>query len=200
MNTPINLSDLDVVAYGTALSDTMLPAVVPPVFRSRGDAGAYFVPPFTIDDYWLYGATQIVEAEYRSLCEEDRLTPIEQPMAARAHSEMWVDQQRHVHYELQEVATRHMQEISAAAVSEAVTALQCGALNAADIHCGVAISDDCLALEPFAIKAAISRLQNDVWGERVVCHLAKTLLHTTAFDGLVEKYASMVPRKVSGAS
>jgi hypothetical protein len=37
MATPRLITDLDIVGYATVLKDTMVPSIVPPVFRLKAD-------------------------------------------------------------------------------------------------------------------------------------------------------------------
>jgi hypothetical protein len=46
MKSPVPVDCLEIVGYANVLLDTMLPSVVPPVFRRKGGADEAFVPPY----------------------------------------------------------------------------------------------------------------------------------------------------------
>src|SRR5712672_1038424 len=67
MKTPWNVADLEIVGYADVLKPSMLPSVVPPVFRVTAEAGRALAPPYSFSGGFLYDATEVSHAELEEL-------------------------------------------------------------------------------------------------------------------------------------
>jgi hypothetical protein len=99
MASPQNIDDLEVVGYANALKESMLPSVVPPVFRLKIDCNRTFVPPYSFNAGLLYNSTELPQTELRDRSEAGEITLFAEPFPARTGFELWIDQSFHENYE-----------------------------------------------------------------------------------------------------
>jgi hypothetical protein len=92
MATPWNLDDLEIVGYADVLKETVLPSVVPPVFRLKADSQRVFLPPYSFNAGFLCNATEVLQPELEELRDSREITLFDNAFPARAGFELWVDQ------------------------------------------------------------------------------------------------------------
>ena len=190
MATPWNLDDLEIVGYADVLKDTMLPSVVPPVFRLKADAQRTLVPPYFFNAGFLYSATEIPRSELEELSGSREITLFDDSFPAHAGFELWVDQSFKWHYQPLDEAEPELRRIADKAIQSAEDALRRGDLRQAERLSGVAISADDRRVEPLAIKAAIRRIQKNKTGEQLMAELAAPVLEERLFNLLVDDYCA----------
>ena len=191
MNGLLKLVDFDVVAYATRLTSDMLPTVVPPVFRMRGDSERFFVPPFRLSGEWLVGATEISGAEYRGLCDDARMTPLPAALRAEPDHELWVGLDKAVTYAPHGEIDRKRRTEAMRFVAAAQQSLREGDQAAALRHTNCAASADDRIVEPCAIKAALCRVEKDWAASRVMEELVGDMITADDFECLVERYVGL---------
>ena len=188
METPWNLDDLEIVGYADVLKETMLPSVMPPVFRLKADAQRTLLPPYSFNAGFLYNATEIPRSELEDLSGSREITLFDDAFPAHAGFELWVDESFQWHYQPLDEAKRHLRRIADRAIQIAEGALRKGDLRQAERLSGVAISADDRRVEPLAIKAAIRRIQKNKTGEQLMAELAAPVLEERLFNLLVNDY------------
>jgi hypothetical protein len=193
METPWSLDDLEIVGYANVLKETMLPSVVPPVFRLKADARRAFLPPYSFNAGFLCNATEVSRAELEELSDSREITLFDNAFPARAGFELWVNQTFQWRYQPLDMARQRLRRIADEAIRNAEDDLRKGDLQQAERLSGVAISADDRRVEPLAIKAAICRIQGNRTGEQLMAELAAPVLEENLFDLLVGQYC--VPRK-----
>src|ERR1039457_4569584 len=188
METPWNLDDLEIVGYADVLKETMLPSVMPPVFRLKADAQRTLLPPYSFNAGFLYNATEIPRSELEDLSGSREITLFDDAFPAHAGFELWVDESFQWHYQPLDEAKRHLRDIADKAIRSAEGALRRDDLRQAERLSGVAISADARRLDPLAIKAAIRRIQKNKTGEQLMAELAAPVLEERLFNLLVNDY------------
>ena len=188
METPWNLDDLEIVGYADVLKETMLPSVMPPVFRLKADAQRTLLPPYSFNAGFLYNATEIPRSELEDLSDSREITLFDDAFPAHAGFELWVDESFQWHYQPLDEAKRHLRDIADKAIRSAEGALRRDDLRQAERLSGVAISADDRRVEPLAIKAAIRRIQKNKTGEQLMAELAAPVLEERLFNLLVNDY------------
>ena len=190
MATPWNLDDLEIVGYADVLKDTMLPSVVPPVFRLKADARRTLVPPYFFNAGFLYNATEIPRSELEELSGSREITLFDDAFPAHAGFELWVDESFQWHYRPLDEAEQELRRIAEKAIHSAEGALRRDELRQAERLSGVAISADDRRVEPLAIKAAIRRIDKNKTGEQLMAELAAPVLEERLFNLLVDHYCA----------
>jgi hypothetical protein len=190
METPWNLDDLEIVGYANVLKETMLPSVVPPVFRLKADAQRAFLPPYSFNAGFLCNATEVPQSELEELSDSREITLFDDAFPAHAGFELWVDQSFQWHYQPLDEAEQELRRIAAEAIRKAKVALGKGDLQQAERLSGVAISADDRRVEPLAIKAAIRRIQGNKTGEQLMAELAAPVMEERLFNLLVDHYCA----------
>jgi hypothetical protein len=188
MATPWNLDDLEIVGYADVLKETVLPSVVPPVFRLKADAQRTVLPPYHLNAGFLYNATEIPRSESEELSGSREITLFDDSFPAHAGFELWVDQSFQWHYQPLDEAKRELRRIADEAIRNAEDALRSNDLQRAERLSGVAISADDRRVQPLAIKAAIRRIQKNKTGEQLMAELAAPVLEERLFNLLVDHY------------
>jgi hypothetical protein len=190
MATPWNLDDLEIVGYADVLKETMLPSVVPPVFRLKTDSQRAFLPPYSFNAGFLCNATEVPGSEMEELRDSREITLFDDAFPARAGFELWVDQSFQCHYQRLDEVKRKLRAIAEEAIRNAEDALRRDDRQQAERLSGVAISADDRRVEPLAIKAAIRRIQRNSTGERLMAELAAPVLEERLFNLLVDDYCA----------
>src|ERR1035437_332313 len=190
MEAPWNLDQLEIVGYEDVLKETMLPSVVPPVFRLKADAPRTLVPPYFFNAGCLYNATEIPRSELEELGGSREITLFDDSFPAHAGFELWVDQSFQWHYQPLDEAKQELRRIADRAIQIAEDALRKGDLRQAERLSGVAISADDRRVEPLAIKAAIRRIDKNKTGEQLMAELAAPVLEERLFNLLVDHYCA----------
>src|SRR4051812_16514067 len=131
MKIPWNIADLEIVGYADVLKPSMLPSVVPPVFRPKGDPSVALVPPYFSNAGLLYNATAISYAELQDLRDSHEISLFEEVFPAQPGFELWLDESFLPHYQLQERAGESLRQIAEDAMRQAEIALQKGDLDEA---------------------------------------------------------------------
>ena len=173
MKSPVPIDRLEIVGYANVLLDSMLPSVVPPVFRLKGNPDEAFVPPYVFNAGYLCNATALSASELKALEQNQEITLFDgEPLAAQRDFELWLDQARHRHYEPRTQAHATLLALAKDHIQKAEQALKEGKTADAERFSGVALCADDRLVEPLAIKAALRRLRKDATGEGLMTKLA----------------------------
>jgi hypothetical protein len=201
MKSPIAIDLLEIVGYANVLLDTMLPSVVPPVFRLKGKPDEAFVPPYIFNAGFLCNATAISASELKALEQNQEITLFDgDPLAARRDFELWLDQARQRHYEPRTQAHATLLALAIENIQKAERALQDGDTADAERFSSIALCADDRLVEPLAIKAAIRRLKKDPTGERLMTKIAAPRMSKSGFRTLVDSYCSPLPSPRKGCT
>jgi hypothetical protein len=200
MKPPVLIDGLEIVGYATVLLDTMLPSVVPPVFRLKGEPDQAFVPPYFFNAGCLYNATALSSSELAALEQKGEITLFaDDPVDPRPGFELWVDQARQRLYQPRAQAHAALLALAKDYIQKAEQALNDGQTADAERFSGVALCADDRLVEPLAIKAALRRLRKDATGEGLMAKLAAPRMTAGAFGKLVDAYCSVsAPARAAG--
>jgi hypothetical protein len=190
MRIPWNVEELEIVGYADVLDETMLPSVVPPVFRIKAKPQRAFLPPYSLNAGFLCNATEVPVSELEELRDSREITLFDPAFPARRDFELWIDQSFQLHYQPLDEADRNLSRIATEEIMHAEDAFREGDLRQAERCSGVAISADDGRVEPLAIKAAICRIQSDRSGEHLMAKLAAPVLEERLFNLLVDHYCA----------
>jgi hypothetical protein len=193
MANPWNLDELEIVGYANVLTETMLPSVVPPVFRLKADHGRALVPPYHINGRLLWNATQVPDSELEDLRDSEEITLFHDAFPACGGHELWVDDSFQIHYQPQYEAEEELGRIATESIQGAEDALRRGDIEQAEHLSGVAICANDRRVEPLAIKAAICRSKEDWAGERLMGDLAAPRMKERPFRRVVDDYYALLP-------
>ena len=188
MGSSWQVNDLEIVGYAEVLKETMLPSVVPPVFRLKADPQRVLVPPYSFNAGILCNATEVPWPEAEAMRDAREITLFEQPIAARPRYELWLDQSFKPHYEPREQAEKTLDGIATESIERAKAALAAADIKEVERFTGIAISANDRRAEPFAIRAAIRRRQGNKAGEAVMAKLAARAIGEADFAVLVDRY------------
>ena len=191
MSESHSIAELEIVGYAAALPDTMLPAVVPPVFRLKRDQSHILLPPFTIKDRAVHGATSIRCHEMDALCEAEEVTTLPEPIEPQMNHELWVGLDCQVHYDEVSTASAKLRKIAMERIELATEALRAGNFDDAQEHSRTALCADDRLMEPLAITAAIGQKKGQPGQERLMAKLAEGYLTPTGFAHLVAGYSEL---------
>ena len=190
MRIPWNVEDLEIVGYADVLDETMLPSVVPPVFRIKAEPQRALLPPYSLNAGFLCNATEVPVSELEELRGSHEITLFDAEFPARRDFELWIDQSFQLHYQPLDEAGQNLSRIATEQIGHAEDAFRKDDLGQAERSSGVALSADDARVEPLAIKAAICRIRGDQSGERLMAKLAASVLEERLFNLLVEDYCA----------
>src|ERR1017187_932831 len=190
MRIPWNVEELEIVGYADVLDETMLPSVVPPVFRIKAEPQRAFLPPYSLNAGFLCNATEVPVSELEELRDSREITLFDEEFPARRDFELWIDQSFQLHYQPLDEAERHLSRIATEEIMHAEDAFREGDFRQAERCSGAAISADDGRVEPLAIKAAICRIRSDKSGEHLMAKLAAQVLEEKLFKLLVDHYCA----------
>lgn len=188
MAAPRPITDLEVIGYADALTEAMVPSVVPPLFRVRKEPQRVIFPPFTFANGVVWEATEGDEHDLKKLANDGEITLFEKPFPVPAQwdFELWLDQRMEPHYEPRCQADDTLRSIAEANIQQAKAAFVRGDYAEADRLCGAALAADDRLVEALAIMAAVCRRKQDPTGEADMAALAAGTLSAEAFTSLVE--------------
>jgi hypothetical protein len=176
MAPPRQITDLEIVGYAAVLKETMVPSIVPPVFRLKDAPSCILFPPYAFAGGSVWNATEASPHDLERLAENSEITRFETPLPAQPDFELWVDEKMEAHYAPRAKAHETLRSIANESIEHAREAFAGGNQAEADHLCGVALSADDRLVEALAIKAAIRRQKKDTAGERVMGNLASRAL------------------------
>jgi len=152
----MNLDNLDIVGYAELLDKTLVPHVVPPIYRLRDDPDKLLFPPFHLAGPEVIGAAVGSQAQMDQFVSEGRTTRLDQPIAALADHELWIDQEMQPRYESFYVAKKMLRAIAEDKAGQARRLLLQGDHQKAEEAANTALGADDRLVAPFVIKAAIA--------------------------------------------
>jgi len=194
MNETFAVTGLQIVGYANRLEETMLPRVVPPIFRATAGPERVLMPPYVIRFGTVYNAVEVTPAELEAMRRDGKVTVIEGSLQAKPDHELWIATDWQVNYEPVPIAAGKLREIALQNIRDASAAIQKGDFELAHRHCEVAISADDRMVDPLAISAAIARRENDKGTVRLMEKLAEGLLIAPdGFEMIVKGYELLLP-------
>jgi len=193
MSDPVPFLALEIIGYANRLEASMLPAVVPPVFRWKGDLERVLLPPFVIRDGYVFGGTESNGAALQAFNHAGEVTLFDEPLEVRLDFELWIDLDTTVHYEAISDASAHLQGIASEHISIAEEALLEGDFTKAEECCRIALNADDRVIDSLAISAAIAQRDKRNGDAKLMEKMA--LGHVTArgFEFMVAGYSEILP-------
>lgn len=151
-----SIDTLEVVGYADVLAQNHAPSIVPPIFRRKGSEDRFLLPPFSIKEDMVCGATISNQKEFDFLIQSGRITGFTtDPPSGRPHFTLWVDEHMQPHYESDVRAEKKLKALSIKYSNEAKTCIERGDIGQAEEFCNKAISANGNNVSPWAIKAGI---------------------------------------------
>lgn len=194
MKSPIAIDVLEIVGFANVLLDTMLPSIVPPIFRLKGNNEELYVPPYMFNAGHLCNATVISHSELMALQSAQEVTLFDtKPFAAGRDFELWLDLERKPHYKPRGLAHEALLVLAKKYIQKAEEALENGNMTDAERFSSIALCADDRLIKPLAIKAAICRINGDSSGEKLMAKLSAPRLCEDDFRRLVDPYYSKTP-------
>ena len=189
-NSLIPLDKLMVIGYANVLNKSMLPSIVPAIFKLQASTvdDQYFVPPYYLHGSNLCSPTSITREELQELQQAQKITLIANHHDARNGFSLWIDLDQTDHYELNSKAQERLQEIAQAAVKRAQKALQMKHFENASAEAAIAISADPRMIEPLAIEATVLYFQKRFPELALIKDLAKHSAGEHLFDLVFDSY------------
>ena len=186
-------ADLEIIGYADDREPTMLPAVVPPVFRLLANRNMVLLPPYSLQFDGVAGATAVTMEVAEDLRDTKQiwLFPGDGAQPAQAGYQMWLHRDGRRVYQPIHEARRTLDQLSEEAVQRASGLLKSGLLDLAEASASEAILSNDRRVDALAIKAAIRRRGNNSDGARLMEYLARPLIESAAFVTLVDHYASL---------
>lgn len=191
--TTRSLDGLEIIGYADERDESMRPAIVPPVFRSRSKPGIVLVPPFNIHFECVVGGTEIPYAEAEYLHDRQELTFFSKPYPAQHGHQLWLRRNGEDVYQPIAEARKELDQLSGEAIERAETALASGDLDAAELAASEAVLASDQRPEPYAIKAAIRSKRNKPAGVQLMRELAPPAVGLANFDRWFKLYVAIVP-------
>lgn len=172
MPAPYPIFSLEIIGYANRLNASMLPAVVPPVFRVKAEPDRILLPAFVIHQGFVCDATERLFTEARHLADAEEITIFEEPLDAQRDFELWIGLDGTPHYEPIPEASSKLKQIAIENIALAETAMRSGDFKTAENCCRIALCADDRLIDSLAISAAISRRTHDSGSERLMEKLA----------------------------
>jgi len=193
VRAPLPITDLEIVGYANRLTETMRPAVVPPIFGMKSDPARIFLPPYVIQEGFVFGAMETNRENLAQLDSAHEVTLFDKPISAERDHELWIAQEENPHYEPLATAHAKLRAIAVDNIAAAVDAMKRGKFDEARIACRIALCADDRLIEPLAITAAIARQQSDPGTARLMARLAAKRATSDGFETLVAGYMRSTP-------
>lgn len=197
MAIPWRVEDLDIIGYADALDRTMLPSIVPPVFRVRSNPSLHLLPPYFFNAGCLYNAAEVEAQEIRELKNREEITVFDESFPAQVGFELYIDQEFQPQYKLREIVNSELLAIAVKYIAQAQAEFRNGSFAEADRLAGIAISADDRLVEPLVIMAAIHRANHDVAGEQLMASLAPSTVTESSFQELVDAMSRSIKSPVA---
>ena len=192
--TAWSLADLEIIGYADDRDQNMLPAIVPPVFRSISKPDIVLVPPFAIRFDVVERATQLPFTEAESLRDRQELTFFPgSPLSAEPDHQLWLRRNGQIVYQPALEARRELDQLGKLATERAKAALAAGDMATAQDAASEAILSNDRCVTAFVIKAAIRRKLGKPAAVKLMAELASHLLDADEFYTLVERRCSEMP-------
>ena len=196
MIEPVKLTDLEIAGYADVVPISMTPSVVPPVFLSKSDPNRAYLPPYHMNNGFLYNAKEVTWREVENLVTAERITLLPGRLAAQPEFELWIDCAFKVHYQLETEVERELDRIGHHAMRDAEQSLRGGDLAEAERHSSTAANANDTKPGPFALQAAIDRHRGNQVGEELMAEVAGSMCEEKEFEILVEYYYDLYSTKV----
>ncbi|MDI1310563.1 hypothetical protein [Prosthecobacter sp.] len=193
MPDPLPIFQVKIVGYANKLTESMLPTVVPPVFRSIANPDHFFLPPYVLKDGHLWSDQKRDARELRQLEERGDVTLFaEPPLEAKPDYELWIDSENQRHYESNSDAEEALQAIAEQCISEAEEALKTGDYTTAKNATRKAMCANDRLIEPLAIRAAIAQKENELGQLNLMFHLVGSRSTKAGFKLMVAGYEEIL--------
>lgn len=197
----MRLDSLQVVGYADALTDAMLPTIVPPLFRTESTPPVYLLPPYSIEDGVLANFVEVSQIEVESMEAAEEITLFEVPLAVGGEGfELWIDQHRQPRYELRGTVLAELTTRAGTSLDDAEHLLRAYDLDAASVRVSAAIASgsERYMVRALALKAAVRRLQNRPGSVAVLADMAAAFIASAAFHKQVDHYVALAGTKPVG--
>jgi len=186
----MNLDSLDIAGYAESLDSTLVPHVVPPIYRLRDDPDKLLFPPFHLAGRQVIGAAVGTQAQMDQFVSEGRATRLDQPIAALADHELWIDQEMQPRYESFDVAKKTLRAIAEDKATQATRLLLQGDHQKAEEAANTALGADDRLIDPFVIKAAIALQRGEKEDAESLKQTAMVNCTASTFDHLLQDLLS----------
>lgn len=193
MPAPYPILGLEIIGYANRLNASMLPAVVPPVFRVKVESDRILLPAFVIHQGFVCDATERLFTEAGHLVDAAEITLFKKPLDAQRDFELWIGLGEIPHYEPIPDAKFKLRKIALEHIGLAEAALRNKDFARAEDYCRIALCADDKIIDSLAISAAIARRTGDPGSERLMEKLALGRVTPQGFRFMTDGFSDAVP-------
>lgn len=181
MNKVHQLVDLEVIGYANELVPSLVPAILPPVFRYVSDHGRVLVPPFSLSGGYVVEPAEISTLELARYVDSREITLLETPFPAAPNHELWADTELLLHYDPRRQSRESLSAIERDSLAKAKSAFRRNELEQAEKHAGIAFCANERSWESLVVKAAIFQMRGEHDDVEVMAQLAQRLISREEF-------------------
>lgn len=180
------IEELEIIGYADALTEDLVPRVVPPVYRPRSTPSVVLMPPFEVSGTVLSRATHITPAAFERAISDEQATRVASVLDAHPDHLLWIDEDMKPHYAPADQARETLTSIAKTRSDAAIRALQGGDLETAAGLAQTAVSADERCLNAVLAKAVLQRIQGNEERVSLLREVARKLDPHLGFDSWVD--------------
>ena len=194
MNKVHQLVDLEVIGFANELLPSLVPAILPPVFRYVSDRDRVLVPPFSLSGGYVVEPAEISTLELTRYVDSREITLLESPFLAKPNHELWADTELRLHYEPRTQSRASLAAIDRESLAKAKSAFHRAEFENAEKLAGIAFCANERSWEALVVKAAIFRMRGEHADVDVMTELAQRLISRDEFLQRVNELAPEIRR------
>ncbi|MCP3959890.1 MAG: hypothetical protein GY719_18760 [bacterium] len=176
VESSFELKNLEIIGYADSLSRSLVPQVVPPVFRLVDEPERILMPPFRIMGDRVTAAASGCEADFERAVKRGQATRFEVAVPARPAFRLWIDEALEPHYEDADKVSRALLQLAHKRARKAQEALAGGRLAEASRHAQAAIAADDGCLNAILVKALVHQLEGDHDSVEILTEIAELIV------------------------
>lgn len=195
--TIIPYKELTIVGYNDLLEETMVPTVVPPVYRWDSDKGIFFLtPPFDAHvEAGVIGGNRLTEADFNAAVQRGDITVFPETGGhPREGYTLWIDQDFQPQYEVGTRATENLKELAKDLVKQAKEVLRAGNRDREALELArraQSAADD--LVDAYLVTAAIHKRAGENAKVGLMQDLASEFLDKEPFNNAVDELLGIGP-------
>ncbi len=189
------IEDLEVAGYADTLDESFVPALVPPIFRLRGDRNLVLLPPLEIDGDRVVEALPGGEADLERAVLQGQATRLKVPIDARSDHQLWIDEDLQPHYGITAEVLKGLRRLAKTRAREAQHAVTEGRLEDAERLAQAAVSADDGCLNAVLVKAIIETLRGNGVQVEILIDVAETIVPGADFRAWIHFFSGLVDER-----
>ncbi|MDJ0840137.1 MAG: hypothetical protein QNK37_26735 [Acidobacteriota bacterium] len=181
------LEQLEIVGFADALTEDMVPCVVPPVFRFKDNKEQFLFPPFSIVNRQVETGTIGNRKEFERFLSQEEITPIEPTIPAAANHELWIDMGMEPRYQFYDEKDTNFRRMTALGKRMAEDALKAGDLDKAREACRMAFNANNNDIDVLVLRSLVYERSDESELIEVMQDLATDVCGVETFQFLLAK-------------